>query len=151
MSLEELLKNKIIRRIKPNPKLALMAIGRAKRDTNTAKTLIENEKFDWALAVAYNAMLQAGRALMFGQGYRPSSTEGHVAVMRFLRASLGGEVGDRMIMVMNGMRKKRHRVIYEEMDIVSEDEARRAVEWAEEFADKAERIIRQMKISCNSL
>jgi hypothetical protein len=38
-----------------------------------------------------------------------------------------------MIMVMNGMRKKRHRIVCEEMDIVSSDEAEQAVRWAEEF------------------
>jgi len=75
MSLEELLRSRTISRIKPNHNLALGAIRRAKRDVDTAKTLIENKKFDWSLAVAYNAMLQAGRALMFEKGYRPSSSE----------------------------------------------------------------------------
>ncbi len=50
-----------------------------------------------------------------------------------------------MIMVMNGMRKKRHRVVYEEMDIVSEDEARQAVRWAEEFVKKIDEIIQKSK------
>lgn len=76
MSLEELLKSKVIRRIKPNHSLALKAIKRARRDIATAKTLISNEKFDWALAVSYNAMLTAGRALMFYKGFRPSSPMG---------------------------------------------------------------------------
>jgi len=48
-------------------------------------------------------------------------------------------------MVMNGMRKKRHRVVYEEMDIVSEDEAEQAVRWAEEFIDRIEKTIHQTK------
>lgn len=141
MSLEELLRNRVIIRIKPNHNLALNSIKRAGRDIGTAKILIKNKKFDWSLAVSYNAMLLAGRALMFDQGYRPSSTEGHVAVVKFLHASLGAEVSDRMIMVMNGMRKKRHRVVYEEMDIVSEGEAEQAVKWAEEFVGKIDKII----------
>jgi V8-like Glu-specific endopeptidase len=40
-----------------------------------------------------------------------------------------------MIMVMNGMRKKRHRIVYEEMDIVSKNEADQAVRWTEEFVN----------------
>lgn len=143
MSLEELLRSKVIRRIKPNHKLALNSIRRAKRDIDTAKTLIENEKFDWALAVSYNAMLLAARALMFNRGYRPSSEAGHVAAVKFLHASLGTELSEKMIMVLNGMRKKRHRVVYEEMDVVSEDEAGQDLRWAEEFVNSAHRLVHQ--------
>ncbi|MEM3382253.1 MAG: HEPN domain-containing protein [Candidatus Bathyarchaeia archaeon] len=141
MSLEELLRSKIIRKIQPNHKLARNSIERARRDIDTAKTLIKNKKFDWSLAVTYNAMLQAGRALMFDKGYKPSGTEGHIAVMKFLHVLLGNKTSNRMVVVMNGMRKKRHRIVYEEMDIVSEDEAEQAVKWAEEFVDMIEKTI----------
>jgi len=143
VSLEELLRRRVIGRIKPNRTLALNALKRAKRDIDTAKTLISNEKLDWSLAVSYNATLAAGRALMFTKGYRPSSTEGHLAVVKFLNATLENEMCDKMIMVMNGMRKKRHRIVYEEMDIVSKNEAEQAVRWAEEFVNTVAEIIRQ--------
>jgi len=129
------LRSRIIRRIRPDRKLAVDSLRRASRDIETARTLIENEKFDWSLAVSYNAILQAGRALMYSQGYRPSSTEGHVAVVRFLQTSNEAEIRDRMTLVLNGMRKKRHRIVYEEMDIVSKEEAEQALKWAEEFVN----------------
>jgi uncharacterized protein (UPF0332 family) len=69
MSLEELLRSRIIRRIKPDHALALKALKRARRDIDTAKTLISNGKFDWSLAVSYNAMLTAGRAFMFDKRF----------------------------------------------------------------------------------
>ncbi|PIU60046.1 hypothetical protein COS86_01050 [Candidatus Bathyarchaeota archaeon CG07_land_8_20_14_0_80_47_9] len=143
MSLEELLRSKIIRRTKPDRSLALDSIKRARRDIETAKTLIANEKFDWSLAVSYNAMLAAGRALMFDKGYRPSSTGGHLAVVKFLSIVLGAEVSERMVMVMNGMRKKRHRIVYEEMDIVTKKEAEQAISWTEEFVSIIASTIRQ--------
>jgi len=143
MSLEELLRSRTIRRMRPNRRLAVNSLTRAHRDIDTARTLIENKKLDWSLAVSYNAMLLAGRALMFSRGYRPASTEGHLAVMRFLQVSLETEVSDRMIMVIDGMRKKRHRIVYEEMDIVSEDEAEQALKWAEEFVNKIDGMIRK--------
>lgn len=62
MSLEELLRSRVIRRIRPDNRLALNAISRSKRDIDTAMTLIANKKFNWSLAVAYNAMLGAARA-----------------------------------------------------------------------------------------
>lgn len=143
MSLEELLRSRVIRRVRPDHALALESIDRSRRDIDTAKILIANEKFDWSLAVSYNAMLVAARALMLERGFRPSSSDGHVAVMRFLHATLGSEASGRMIMVMNGMRKKRHRVVYEEMDIVSKDEAERGIRWAEEFVKMINDVIRQ--------
>ncbi len=115
--------------------MALKSLKRAKRDVETAKTLISTCQFDWSLAVSYNAMLAAGRAFMFHRGYRPSSTEGHLAVVKFLTITLGQETTKRMVLIMNGMRKKRHRIVYEEMDIVSLSEAKQAVGWAEEFIE----------------
>lgn len=141
MSLEELLRSRIIRRIRPDNRLAFNSLMRARRDIDTARTLIENEKFDWSLAVSYNSVLTAGRALMFSQGYRPSSTGGHVAVVKFLNASLEADATDRMIMVLNGMRKKRHRIVYEEMDIVTEKESLQALKWAEEFVNRIDEMI----------
>lgn len=41
------------------------------------------------------------------------------------------------------MRKKRHRIVYEEMDIVSEDEAGQALKWAEEFVNRISEIIQR--------
>lgn len=114
MSLEELLRGRVIRRIRPGHNLALNAIKRVRRDIDTAKTLLANGKFDWSLAVSYNAMLCAERAFMFEKVFRPSSTGGHVAVVRFLQVTLGNEASDRMVLLMNGMRKKRHRIVYEE-------------------------------------
>lgn len=83
---------------------------------------------------------------MFDKGYRPSSSEGHAAVVKFLHATLGAELSGKMIMVMNGMRKKRHRIVYEEMDIVSEAEASQGLKWAEEFVNKIDWAIHQRKI-----
>ena len=143
MNLEDLLRSRIIMRTKPNRRLAVNSLMRARRDIETARTLIENKKLDWSLAVSYNAMLLAGRGLMFDQGYRPSSTEGHVAVVKFLHVSLGTEVSDRLVMVLNGMRKKRHRIVYEEMDVVSEDEAEQALKWAEEFVNRIDERIQK--------
>ena len=143
VSLEDLLRSRVIRKTRPSHALAVTSLRRARRDIDTAKALVENERFDWSLAISYNAMLQAGRALMFERGYRPSITGSHVAVVKFLRISFGKEVSDRMIMFLNGMRKKRHRVVYEEMDIVSKSEAERALGWTIESVNRVGTIVRK--------
>ena len=143
VSLEDLLRSRVIRKTRPNHALALTSLRPAQRDIDTAKALVENERFDWSLAISYNAMLQAGRALMFERGYRPSITGSHVAVVKFLRISFGKEVSNRMIMFLNSMRKKRHRVVYEEMDIVSMSEAERALGWTIESVNRVGTIVRK--------
>ena len=64
-------------------------------------------------------MLGAARALMLSGGYRPSSSEGHAAVVRFMEAvSRDGEML-RFTGILDRLRRKRHRVVYEEYDITS--------------------------------
>jgi uncharacterized protein (UPF0332 family) len=140
-SLEDLLRSGVIHKIKPDQNLARNALVRSERDIDTAKTLFKNRKYDWSLAVSYNAMLQAGRALMLKQGYRPSSKEGHVSVVRFLHEVFGMKIGEKLMMTFDSMRKKRHRIVYEEMDIVSEAEAEQHIEWATMFVNRIAKLV----------
>lgn len=96
---------------------------------------------DWALAIAYNSMLQAGRALMFSKGYRPAGAYKHVGVIEFVHDIFGKEISDRLIFIFNKLRKKRHRAVYDEPDIISGDEAEYAIKTAEEFVSKVREIL----------
>ena len=46
-----------------------------------------------------------------------------------------------MVDIFNRLRKKRHRVVYEEAGAVSEEEARKALEWAGEFVRRTGEIL----------
>lgn len=142
MNLEELLKNREIYRMENAKELAPKALRIAERDLKTAKHLFEKENYDWCLAIAYNAMLQAGRALMFHMGYRPSSSHGHIAVIKFLHAVKGKEISDKLILFLDRARKKRHRIVYEESEIISESEAEECLKWAEEFVKKVKSLLK---------
>ena len=72
-------------------------------------------------------MLQAGRALMFSRGFRSSGRYKHISVVKFLHEIFGKELSDRMILIFDRLRKKRHRVIYEEPEVISEYEAENAI------------------------
>jgi uncharacterized protein (UPF0332 family) len=145
MSLNELLRDRIIQRIKPNKKLAKRNLKIASRDLNAAKHLLAEENYDWTLSIAYNAMLQAGRALMFLKGYRPSTQFGHIAVVKYLRAAFRDQLTERIVDIFDQMRKKRHRAVYEAVDIVSRNEAQNAMKWAKEFVDKAKEVVLQQE------
>ncbi len=142
MSLEKLLRDRKIEPIKTDRILVTKTFNLALRDVKTAKRNLENNDYDWALVIAYNSMLQVGRALMFSKGYRPAGEYRHVGVVGFVHEVFGKEMSDRMIDVFNRARKKRHRVVYEEADIVSMDEAKNAVKFAEEFIERVKTILK---------
>ncbi|WP_292366837.1 MULTISPECIES: hypothetical protein [unclassified Methanoculleus] len=75
-----------IERIPIDRRTVREAIDIAERDLRAAEMdlAISNE---WTYNIAYNAVLSAGRALMFAGGYRPKGGEGHVSVKEFLGVS----------------------------------------------------------------
>ena len=99
------------------------ALPKESMENSKVDYVITGGDYDWALAVAYNSMLQAGRGLMFRLGYKPSSTHGRIAVLRFLRILLGEKIDAELLTLLNRARRKRHRVVYEEAEITSRREA----------------------------
>ncbi len=128
-------------RIRPDAKLVRGAISRAERDIDAAENLLKSGDYDWAFAIAYNAMLQAGRALMFSEGFRPKGQHQHVSVVEFAKGRFEKELTDRLLFAFDNSRKKRHLVVYEEAGAVGENEARAALAAAAEFVEKARGLI----------
>jgi len=130
-------------KIETNKKLVENSLSIAKRDLKTAKNMFEDENYDWCLSVSYNAMLQAGRALMFLQGYRPKGKYKHLAVIEFVKTKFRRKFSNDLLFVFNKTRKKRHLAIYEQVEIVSEEEAKNALDWANKFV--VESILKKVK------
>ncbi len=134
--------NNIWEKIRINKELIENALSLAKRDLKTAKNIFGEKDYDWCLSIAYNAMLQAGRALMFSKGYRPTGKHKHVAVLEFVKSKFGREFADQMLFIFNKTRKKRHIAVYEQVNIISKDEARNALHWANQFVKKVEELLK---------
>lgn len=89
MSCDELFSKGLIKRFDGSPAQVKKRIELARRDINVARAMIANDR-DWAFSMAYNAILQATRALMFAKGFRPGSGEGqHKVTVRFAELTLG--------------------------------------------------------------
>ena len=130
------MRRRVISKVRADERVVEKALAKARRDLGTSETLLDNGEYDWSLTVSYTAMLGSARALMLSMGYRPSSSEGHVAVVRFMEAvSSDGEML-RFTGILDRLRRKRHRVVYEEYDVTTGDEAAQALEWARGFIDK---------------
>lgn len=131
MVYDELIKARRIHPEKVSPSEIKKAISRAERDLKTARITMANDR-DWAYAIAYDAVLQASRAYMFAQGFRPASAESHKNTLTFMRLAMGKDLEDLMT-YFDRVRNKRHRAIYETAGLITETEARNIMEKAEGF------------------
>lgn len=127
----------MIRKLSPDPKAVENAIGLAHRDVSVAKNALASNA-DWAYTIAYNAMLQAARALMFSKGYRPAGNNQHATVVQFSGQFLNTESVD----ALDRMRRRRHIVVYDMAGTVSQLEAENAVSRAESFLSAVEDLLR---------
>lgn len=120
----------MIKPFRAEPRQISDRLGLARRDIETARSISNS---DWAYNIAYNAMLQAARALMFAEGYRTSGGEGqHKTVVQFAELALG-RTFEEEIRFFEKMRVKRNRAVYDIAGIISETEARQAIEFAMKF------------------
>lgn len=131
MGYKELEEKRLLRRHTFTKEQIKQQIDLAKRDLRVAKDNLENKSYDWAYAIAYNAILQSIRALLFLKGYRPVGEDQHKTVIETLRIEFrdSPDLTDRA----NRMRKKRHKVVYSFSGMVSEAEANEALKLAKEI------------------
>ena len=122
-----------LRKIKPNRKVIENNLAKSRKDLKVSETLISLGEYDWAYTTAYTAMHTTARALMNKFGYRPPSSDGHRAVVNFLEAQELGQEINNYAGFMDRMRRTRHRVMYDEYDIITEKRANQAYKWANEF------------------
>ncbi len=139
MPYDRLIKSNRIKPHQSNQNEIKQLLQLAKRDLNTAIRNLE-EAPDWAYSIAYNSILQAGRALMFFDGYRPRGSEQHATVVEFVEERLGNTYSAQ-VRLFDQMRRKRHRVIYEVAGLVSKKEAEQAIEFANKFVEQIIEII----------
>lgn len=135
---DELEREGLVKKLPYDREKVMDAIGLAHRDLKTARSILDSDR-DWAYTIAYNAVLQAGRALMFSKGFRPDGTNQHIAVVKFTALFL--EKDDAAI--FDRMRRKRHRSVYDTAGVISETEAGSAVEYAGILVRKIELLIRE--------
>jgi uncharacterized protein (UPF0332 family) len=109
------------------------------RDLVTAEKILPDD-LDWAFSIVYNAVLQAARALMLHKGFRPRGPEQHRTVVRFCELTLGPEY-KRQIALFDQMRRKRHRLVYETVGLVSRQEVDQALAFARTLVEEIRLLV----------
>jgi len=113
----------------------------AEKDIKSAEHSLAAGDYDWALSIAYTAVLRAARGFMFHLGYRPRGKEHHRNVFEFLRKTgLDREIID----YFDNVRRKRNRFIYGIVEGASEENAREVIEKAREFVQKIGTLVRKI-------
>lgn len=107
---------------------------RAEKDLLTAEATATID-LTWSFAIAYHAMIRAGRALMFSRGYLPTTKNTHKTIIEFTGFVLGDKYQDLMLR-FDRMRRKRHDFIYDSQNHTTVSEAKLAIKTAKEFIDK---------------
>lgn len=139
-SYSELIKENRIKAGKFSRKQVQDCLNLAKRDIATARKIVA-ENPDWGYNIAYNAMLQAARAVMFSKGYRATGEGQHATVIQFAHIALGEEFTS-TLEFMDRMRRKRNMVVYDMAGLVSSKEATEAIGTAENFVRSVFEILK---------
>lgn len=142
MSLSGILRRGLVERFGPSPEDMKNELGIAKSDLSSAKKMLTIGEWGWAHNAAYNAMLQAGRALLFSKGYRPKSTDHHLAVVSFVQAVFSSKFAPEVLEAFSKARLRRNESMYDRAGSISERQARSLVEKAEIFVTKAVNVIK---------
>lgn len=139
--IEDLEREGLIKKVPVNRKKVDGAMALAHRDAKTSRAILANDH-DWAYTIAYNAILQAVRALMFAHGYRPDGANQHISVVKFAELYLEGDDA----IVFDRMRRKRHSSVYDTAGVISATEAEFAERQAELLIRKIEALLKNTQM-----
>jgi uncharacterized protein (UPF0332 family) len=139
ISYEKFIKNKLIKKIRPDLKQAGIQIKRARKDLQTAEKVMASDRTS-SFTITYHAMIRAGKALLYAHGYLPTATRSHKTVVDFTGVVLGDECDD-LFRRFNRMRRRRHDFIYDALNNVSESELKSSIKTAKMFIEKVVQLV----------
>jgi len=117
-------------------------IVKAHRGIKSAIILVEDNDLEGGYELSYEAMLLAGRALVFSFNFRPRTIGSHKTVVEFVEKVFGKEDGV-LAAKFNKMRKNRHYLIYGSGLAISQTEAKNAIISARVLLEKVEKNIQE--------
>jgi uncharacterized protein (UPF0332 family) len=143
MDFDELLDKGIIEPVAVDAAEIANLLRVARRDVATAESLLGTD-YDWAFAVAYNAVLQSSVAYMGQCGFRPANRNKHYNTFRFMKQALADQ--PELASRLQRFRKKRNTTVYESVGAVGEAEVRDIIAFAPVYVSMIrERLPREVQ------
>ncbi|MFH0948366.1 MAG: HEPN domain-containing protein [Elusimicrobiota bacterium] len=136
---QEYLNKGLLKTQNPNFKQIEKQIVRAEKDLCTFNLVIDNDP-EWASTMVYQAMLRAGRSLLFSYGFLPADGQQHKTVIEITGKILGQKFG-LLIKQFDRLRKKRNVFFYDSEDTHNFTEAKNAIVTARELINEVKRKI----------
>jgi len=97
-------------------------------ERNLADAAVKGLSSDSRLGLAYQAALQLARLGLAAEGYRPQRERAHERAIASLQFTIAADPV--LITVLDGVRKKRNRIVYEGTGIASDTEVQEVFELA---------------------
>jgi acetylornithine deacetylase/succinyl-diaminopimelate desuccinylase-like protein len=140
--IEQLLANHALQLVTGTVADGRPALERASHTLVSAQSLLDTDPIN-AFVLAYDAVRQACTALLTHQGLRPTSSGGHVAVERAVRAQFGAPFAP-----YGGLRRRRNEVEYPSHpdEHVDPKEASEAINIAESLIESAEKLLPHLQL-----
>lgn len=132
----------LLRRIAPSKEKALQCTMKSSELLGEARACLDNGQLNAAVLSGYTAILNAGRAVLFRDGWRERS---HECVIRYLEANYGGEITPDTVALLERYKKSRHDTQYDVTYSPDEAEVASLLEFARGFIKTAGRIIEKAK------
>lgn len=128
----------LLRKVVPSRTKALESLEKAKELLGEANANLEDGRPNSTVVMAYAAMFDAARAVLFRDGYREKS---HYCVARYLEEKYEKKIGRDLINLLDEYRDSRHKVLYRADYYPTTDEAREIVGFATKFIEKIDKIL----------
>lgn len=138
LDLGECIEKGLIRKIPASKEQSLLCLEKALDTLKDAEANLKESRFNSAALLAYVAMLNMARAVLFRDGYREKS---HYCVVKYLEGKYGKEFGGGELRKLDSYRQTRHEVQYSAMHNATESEAGGMVEFGWEFLGKIEDVL----------
>ncbi len=139
IDLGECFEKGLIRKTVASNEQASASLKKARVMLEEARGDFEDERFNSTIVVAYLALLNASRAVLFRDGYRERS---HACVARYLEAKYAGKIPKDYIDLLDYYRETRHEVQYETDYFAEAEAAKEIIEFAEKFVKLIENLLK---------
>lgn len=139
MPFEDYLKKRLLKTQRVNFKQIEKQIIQAKKDLKTSESLLSQDP-EWAGTIAYQAMLRAGRALLFSKGYLPSDGAQHRTVVELTEKILGKEYS-LLVQKFERLRRSRNVFFYDAEPFGTKTEAENSLKAATQLIQTIEAFI----------
>jgi len=126
----------LIERTRTDETVISKLIAKAGKDIEASEILFEADSYDWSYNASYTSILDSMKAYMNSKGYRSTREGGHVAAIDFIK--IYDSDLKKYAQRIDRMRRLRHRVTYDDFDIITETDAENKLIIAKEFLSLVE-------------